>query len=129
MKQLTISTKRGELTHLAECAAASRPFTLPLISAVPLSSPPRQSYGFFGLAQPKILSKNRPDIRVRNHQLENRRDCMILAPNFLSNGIIVGPIIGSVERIAPSERLLRVNLDPPLPSRRAGITLPPWPRT
>jgi len=70
-----------------------------------VASSPVKRYGFFGLAQPKILSKNRPDIRVRNHHLENRRDCMILAPNFLSNGIIVGPIIGSVERIAPSERL------------------------
>ena len=70
-----------------------------------VASSPVKRYGFFGLAQPKILSKNRPDIRVRNHHLENRRDCMILAPNFLSNGIIVGPIIGGVERIAPSERL------------------------
>ena len=47
-----------------------------------VASSPVKRYGFFGLAQPKILSKNRPDIRVRNHHLENRHDCMILAPKL-----------------------------------------------
>jgi hypothetical protein len=51
---------------------------------------PKKAYGFFGLAQPNIFSKNRPDIRVLNHQIEKRRDCMGPTP-ILQSGKLPSP--------------------------------------
>jgi hypothetical protein len=38
------------------------------------------SYDFLGRPKPKNFSKNRPEVRILNHQYENRRDCMIFLP-------------------------------------------------
>jgi hypothetical protein len=35
-----------------------------------------RTYDFLGRLKPKIFSKNRPEISIRNHQNEKRRDCM-----------------------------------------------------
>jgi hypothetical protein len=57
------------------------------------------SYDFLGRPKPKNFSKNRPEVRILNHQYENRRDCMTLLPKGISsNGEALSVSKSKVER-------------------------------
>ncbi len=42
-------------------------------------------YDFLGRPKPKKFSKNRPDVTIRNHQNEKRRDCIVYPPKVISS--------------------------------------------
>ncbi len=57
------------------------------------------SYDFLGRPKPKNFSKNRPEVRILNHQYENRRDCVIFLPEGInSNGEALSVSKSKVER-------------------------------
>jgi hypothetical protein len=48
------------------------------------------AYDFLGRPKPKIFSKNGPEISIRNHQNEKRRDCTAcLQKSLIINGEVL----------------------------------------